>query len=53
MRSTKSSGMSGKVDAVSGEGRIGRAGFVSILKDLIKDAESGSWPFAGWWARAL
>ena len=41
MRSTRSSGISGIVDAVKGEGRTGRAGFVSMLKDLIKDSESG------------
>ncbi len=29
------------VEAVSGEGRTGRVGFVSILKDLIRDSESG------------
>ena len=29
------------VDAVSGEGRTGRVGLVSILKDRIKDRESG------------
>lgn len=41
MRSTRSSGISGIVEAVRGEGRTGRVGFVSILKDLIKDNESG------------
>jgi hypothetical protein len=47
MRSTKSSGISGIVDAVRGEGRTGRAGLVSMLKDLIKDSESGiGAPFA-------
>lgn len=29
------------VEAVRGEGRTGRVGLVSILKDLIKDSESG------------
>jgi hypothetical protein len=29
------------VDAVRGDGRTGREGFVSTLKDLIKDRESG------------
>lgn len=40
--------MSGIVDAVRGEGRAGRAGFVSTLKDRIKDNESGigAAPFA-------
>ena len=40
--------MSGIVEAVRGEGRTGRAGFVSILKDRIKDNESGigAVPFA-------
>lgn len=47
MRSTKSSGISGIVDAVRGEGRTGRAGFVSMLKERIKDSESGiGAPFA-------
>jgi len=47
MRSTRSSGISGIVDAVRGEGRTGRAGFVSMLNDLIKDSESGMGaPFA-------
>jgi hypothetical protein len=41
MRSTRSSGISGIVDAVKGEGRTGRVGFVSRLNDLIKDNESG------------
>lgn len=41
MRSTRSSGISGNVDAVRGEGRTGRVGFVSRLNDLIKDRESG------------
>lgn len=41
MRSTRSSGISGIVDAVRGDGRTGRVGFVSILKDLISDNESG------------
>jgi hypothetical protein len=29
------------VEAVSGEGRMGRVGLVSMLKDRIKDKESG------------
>lgn len=33
--------MSGIVDAVRGDGRTGRVGLVSILKDRIKDSESG------------
>lgn len=41
MRSTRSSGISGMVDAVNGDGRTGLAGLVSILNDLIKDNESG------------
>jgi hypothetical protein len=41
MRSTRSSGMSGMVEAVRGDGRTGRDGFVSTLKDLIRDSESG------------
>ena len=41
IRSTRSSGMSGIVDAVSGEGRTGLAGLVSTLKDRIRDRESG------------
>lgn len=41
MRSTRSSGMSGIVDAVRGEGRTGRVGFVSMLNDLIRESESG------------
>ena len=41
MRSTRSSGMSGIVEAVRGDGRTGRVGFVSILNDLIRDNESG------------
>lgn len=41
MRSTRSSGISGIVEAVSGEGRTGRVGLVSMLKDRIKDRESG------------
>ncbi len=41
MRSTRSRGMSGIVEAVRGEGRTGRVGFVSILKDRIKESESG------------
>lgn len=47
MRSTRSSGISGIVDAVRGEGRTGRVGLVSILKDRINDSESGMGaPFA-------
>lgn len=47
MRSTKSSGISGIIDAVRGDGRTGRVGFVSMLKDRIKDSESGiGAPFA-------
>lgn len=40
--------MSGIVEAVRGEGRTGRVGLVSILKDLIRDSESGigAAPFA-------
>ncbi|EHL02167.1 hypothetical protein M7I_1761 [Glarea lozoyensis 74030] len=41
MRSTRSSGMSGMVDAVRGDGRTGREGLVSTLNDRIKDNESG------------
>jgi hypothetical protein len=41
MRSTRSKGISGMVEAVRGEGRIGRAGLVSILKDLSRETESG------------
>jgi hypothetical protein len=33
--------MSGIVEAVKGEGRTGRVGLVSILKDRINDKESG------------
>lgn len=40
MRSTRSSGMSRISDAVSGEGRTGRVGFVSTLKDRISEIES-------------
>jgi hypothetical protein len=40
MRSTKSSGISRISDAVSGEGRTGRVGFVSTLKDRINEIES-------------
>jgi len=47
MRSTRSSGISGMVDAVRGDGRTGRVGFVSMLNDLIRDRESGiGAPFA-------
>ena len=47
MRSTRSSGISGIVDAVRGEGRTGRVGLVSILKDRINESESGiGAPFA-------
>lgn len=43
------------VDAVSGEGRMGRAGFVSTLKERMR--ETGSAPLPGacacwWWANA-
>lgn len=41
IRSTKSSGISGIIDAPRGEGRTGLAGFVSTLKDLIRESESG------------
>jgi hypothetical protein len=41
MRSTRSNGMSGMVDAVRGEGLTGRAGLVSMLKDLRRVTESG------------
>ena len=41
MRSTRSSGISGMVDAVKGDGRTGLVGFVSLLNDLIRDNESG------------
>ena len=40
IRSTRSSGMSLMVDAVSGDGLMGRVGFVSTLKDRIKETES-------------
>ena len=40
IRSTKSNGISRIRDAVSGEGRTGRVGFVSTLKDRIKETES-------------
>jgi hypothetical protein len=33
--------MSGIIDAPRGEGRTGLAGFVSTLKDLIRESESG------------
>jgi hypothetical protein len=33
--------MSGMVEAVRGEGRMGLAGLVSRLKDLRRDTESG------------
>ena len=33
--------MSGIVEAVRGDGRTGRDGFVSTLKDRIRDSESG------------
>lgn len=41
MRSTRSSGMSGRVEAVNGDGRTGRVGLFSILNDRIRDRESG------------
>ena len=40
IRSTRSRGMSGMVEAVKGEGRIGRVGLVSTLKDRIRAPES-------------
>lgn len=41
--------MSRMVEAVSGEGRIGRVGLVSTLKDLISDTESEEVaPAAAW-----
>jgi len=36
--------MSGKVEAVSGDGRTGRAGFVSTLKERMSD-EADAWAF--------
>jgi hypothetical protein len=33
--------MSGIIDAPSGDGRTGLAGFVSTLKDLMREIESG------------
>ena len=40
------------VDAVSGEGRIGRAGLVSTLKERMRETGSPK-AVAGWWcARA-
>lgn len=41
IRSTRSSGISGMVEAVRGDGRTGRAGFVSMLKLLIRERASG------------
>ena len=41
MRSTRSNGMSGIVEAVRGEGLTGRAGLVSMLKDRRRVTESG------------
>lgn len=39
--------MSGIVEAVNGDGRTGRVGLVSMLKDLIRESESGiGAPFA-------
>jgi hypothetical protein len=43
MRSSMSSGMSRMADLVSGEGRTGLAGFVSELKDRMRDTVSESW----------
>jgi hypothetical protein len=40
MRSTRSNGMSLIVEAVRGEGLMGRVGFVSTLNDRIKETES-------------
>ena len=42
MRSYMSNGMPCIVEAVSGEGRTGLAGFVSELKDLIRDNAAGT-----------
>lgn len=39
-RSTKSRGISLIVEAVSGEGRMGREGFVSTLKERIRETGS-------------
>jgi hypothetical protein len=47
MRSTRSRGISGMVEAVKGEGRMGRVGFVSTLKDLIRE-ETESDSFCCW-----
>lgn len=47
IRSTRSSGMSGILEAVKGDGRTGLVGFVSMLKERISDRESGigtPWP---------
>jgi len=61
MRSTTSRGMSGMVEAVSGEGRTGRVGFVSTLKERRTDETDSTacgcpvWdePYWPWWcARA-
>jgi hypothetical protein len=41
MRSTRSSGMSGMVEAVRGEGRTGRVGVASTLKERMREMESG------------
>jgi hypothetical protein len=51
IRSTKSCGMSRIIDAVRGEGRIGRVGLFSLLKDRISDAVSFPFDeaFAIWW----
>lgn len=41
MRSTRSRGISGIVDAVNGDGRTGREGLLSTLNDRMSDSESG------------
>jgi hypothetical protein len=41
IRSRRSNGISGMVDAVRGDGRTGRVGLVSRLKERIRDNESG------------
>jgi hypothetical protein len=47
IRSRRSNGMSGIVEAVNGEGRMGLVGLVSTLKDLMRDTESIICPAAG------
>lgn len=50
MRSTRSRGMSLMVEAVSGEGRMGRVGLVSTLKDRMSETESECFdPALAWW----